>query len=340
MSDLQEQSRSDWVDYAKCIGIVLVVYGHVARGVYNAGIAMPESFYHWTDSIIYTFHMPLFFFLSGLFFLNTFQKKGGLRLSISKIDTVFYPYIIWSLFQGVIEATLSSYTNGTVSYADVFHLLVEPRAQFWFLYALFFIFIVSAILFTLLPKKAVSVGLLVSLVLYLLIGHVYVGAMPNHVFHNLLFFILGIAFFHYFTLDAAVVSRWFLLWLLLFVVGQYGFYLHEESLGVFSRVAKVLLIVVSILLVVSIAYLGAKKPKKWIVFVGTASMAIYVMHILAGSGVRIMLSRFLDIDSYIVHLLLGTLMAIIAPLLVFAFIKKYRIPFVFSLPVSRWIDKR
>ncbi|OQK17044.1 hypothetical protein AU255_03865 [Methyloprofundus sedimenti] len=26
----------DWVDYAKGIGIIIVVYGHVARGVFNA----------------------------------------------------------------------------------------------------------------------------------------------------------------------------------------------------------------------------------------------------------------------------------------------------------------
>lgn len=340
MNEVKEQNRSDWVDYAKCIGIILVVYGHVARGVYNAGIAIPENIFHWVDSVIYTFHMPLFFFLSGLFFLSTFQKVGGLRLSLSKVDTVFYPYIVWSLLQGFIEATLSSYTNGTVSYAEVFQLLVEPRAQFWFLYALFLIFIVSAILFTVLPKKAIGVGLFLSLILYLVIGNVYLGAMPNHVFHNLLFFILGITFFRYFALDAACVSRWFLLWLLLFCAGQYGFYVYEESLGGFSRVAKVLLIVVSILLVVSIAYLGAKKPKKWIVFIGTASMAIYVMHILAGSGMRIILSRLLDIDSYAVHLLLGTLVATIAPLLIFALIKRYRVPYVFSLPVSRWLDNR
>ncbi|MBC7755034.1 MAG: acyltransferase family protein [Bdellovibrio sp.] len=60
--------RTLWVDYAKALGIMLVVYGHVTRGLYNAQIPMNENLFKLIDSIIYSFHMPLFFFLSGLFF--------------------------------------------------------------------------------------------------------------------------------------------------------------------------------------------------------------------------------------------------------------------------------
>ena len=67
------QERNVWVDYAKAIGIILVVYGHVARGVFNAGLPMDEARFVLVDSIIYSFHMPLFFFLSGLFFFD--EKK-------------------------------------------------------------------------------------------------------------------------------------------------------------------------------------------------------------------------------------------------------------------------
>ena len=54
------QERNVWVDYAKAIGIILVVYGHVARGVFNAGLPMDEARFVLVDSIIYSFHMPLF----------------------------------------------------------------------------------------------------------------------------------------------------------------------------------------------------------------------------------------------------------------------------------------
>lgn len=58
-------TRNLWVDYAKAIGIVLVVYGHVVRGLLNAGILQDAEFHGLVDSVIYSFHMPLFFFLSG-----------------------------------------------------------------------------------------------------------------------------------------------------------------------------------------------------------------------------------------------------------------------------------
>jgi fucose 4-O-acetylase-like acetyltransferase len=42
--------RAPWVDYAKGIGIILVVYGHVSRGLFNAGLEMSESTYLLVDS--------------------------------------------------------------------------------------------------------------------------------------------------------------------------------------------------------------------------------------------------------------------------------------------------
>jgi fucose 4-O-acetylase-like acetyltransferase len=104
------QERNAWVDYAKAIGIILVVYGHVARGVFNAGLPMDQDKYLLVDSVIYSFHMPLFFFLSGLFFYDSLVKRGKTGLVVNKIDTIVYPFIVWSLLQGVVEVVLSNRT--------------------------------------------------------------------------------------------------------------------------------------------------------------------------------------------------------------------------------------
>ncbi|EPJ4139137.1 acyltransferase family protein [Klebsiella pneumoniae] len=69
--------RETWVDYAKGIGIILVVFGHANRGLYSSGIYISPEIYHYLDNVIYSFHMPLFFFLSGLFFVSSI--KTGLR---------------------------------------------------------------------------------------------------------------------------------------------------------------------------------------------------------------------------------------------------------------------
>lgn len=44
---MSQTMRESWVDYAKGIGILLVVFGHVNRGLQAAGIIMPSKLYHW-----------------------------------------------------------------------------------------------------------------------------------------------------------------------------------------------------------------------------------------------------------------------------------------------------
>ncbi|WP_202793322.1 acyltransferase family protein, partial [Escherichia coli] len=94
---MQNANRNEWVDYAKGFGIVLVVYEHISRGLYNSGIISDTKWFHFIDSLIYSFHMPLFFFLSGLFLMKSLQVRGLPYFIFNKIDTILYPYLIWSV---------------------------------------------------------------------------------------------------------------------------------------------------------------------------------------------------------------------------------------------------
>jgi fucose 4-O-acetylase-like acetyltransferase len=140
------QNRDHWVDYAKGLGILLVVYGHVSRGVFNAGIKVDAELFKLVDSVIYSFHMPLFFFCQDCF-LPSLQKYGRTGLIADKVDRVLYPYILWSLLQGFIEVFLSGYTTSSTTTGEVLSLFWQPRAQFWFLYVLFAIFVLMAMLY-------------------------------------------------------------------------------------------------------------------------------------------------------------------------------------------------
>ena len=132
---------------------MLVVYGHVSRGLYNAQIPMNESIFKLIDSIVYSFHMPLFFFLSGLFFYNSLRKRGLKGLIANKLDTIFYLYVIWSVLQGGITLAFHQFVNNTVTLEDVISLFCEPRAQFWFLYSLFFVTIIATFIYAKLNQK-------------------------------------------------------------------------------------------------------------------------------------------------------------------------------------------
>ncbi len=69
-----------------------------------------------------------------------------------------------------------------------------------------------------------------------------------------------------------------------------------------------------------------------LLFIGASSMTIYLMHILAGSGVRVILGKFLGIDSIAVHLIVGTLIGIAGPLIAQLVIQRYNLSFLLSPP--------
>jgi fucose 4-O-acetylase-like acetyltransferase len=325
-------NRFEWVDYAKAIGILLVVYGHVARGLVSAGI-MPDSIMHqYVDSVIYTFHMPLFFFLSGLFLITSFQTKGFGQVFGSKIDTIIYPYIIWSLFQGGVEVVLSSYTNASVTVYDVASLLTSPRAQFWFLYALFLVFLTSLFVLKFVGVKALNFAFILSVIFYLWLPKIDFNM--GFISSNLVFFLAGAVFQQAklirFNTGFVVCAM-----SLFAIVGQYLF--HKTGYTYENKSLFLLcLSVLSLLAIASLSEWLSHYNLSFMAYLGASSMAIYLMHILAGSGTRVIISKGLGVDSLSVHLLLGTLLGTMLPLLALNVIKYFKIPYIFSLPVSRY----
>ena len=74
--------RVSWVDYAKAIAITFVIIWHVSTRNYLSD---------W----IYSFHMPLFFFLSGI---TLKANRRGYKAFIKKlVKRLLPPYILYSL---------------------------------------------------------------------------------------------------------------------------------------------------------------------------------------------------------------------------------------------------
>lgn len=331
------ENRIDWVDYAKAIGIVLVVYGHVARGIKNSGIKIPTDLYEVADSVIYSFHMPLFFFLSGLFFLKSLDKFGSKYLIFNKIDTIIYPYILWSLLQGGIESILSNYTNGTASAGNVLSLIWQPRAQFWFLYVLFLVLVICSIAYSTKRKEINFTLLPLSILLNISSQNFWVFDLIST---NLVYFVLGIIFTSYIKTEYFSGPKVLAGTFLFFVLSQWIFHtelsLKYTDRGIFSLIVAV----ISILFITSLSINLSKKSISLLKILGSASMAIYLLHIIAGSGTRILLKRIFQLESPFLHLILGCIFAIIIPLLVVKIFEKYKIKYLFSAPICFWIESK
>jgi len=325
--------RNQWIDNAKAIGIILVVYGHVARGLSNAGLVLPSGIHTLVDSVLYSFHIPLFFFLSGLFFYSTLQKKGAANLMAGKVDTLIYPYLLWSLLQGGIEVALSRFTNGNVSWQEVLSLW-QPRAQFWFLYALFVVFLVATVIFSLLSVRFLLPVWIASILIYVSCAMLPTTFVLAVITNHLVFFVSGIVF-HAYVNDEYFRKSWVLAALFIaFLASQYTFHsaleLHYLDKGGYSLV----LAWISIGFVIALAYSPLLSRNRIVGLIGASSLAIYLTHILIASGVRVVLQKFAHVDSVPIHLLAGCIAGIVLPLMLLWGIRRFQVPYVFSAPLA------
>lgn len=123
--------RITCIDNAKAIGIFLVVMGHFVD------VEIVKAY-------IYSFHMPLFFFLSGYLFskkdtFNVFFKK--------KFNTLIVPYFIFAFIGAIFYVLRLRYGDnpGQVGAIQKFVNIVLWK-DYWFLGALFIVSIAYYIL--------------------------------------------------------------------------------------------------------------------------------------------------------------------------------------------------
>ena len=146
MERASRESRLNWVDTAKGLGIVLVVIGHVVGGLVSADLMNWTPTVQFVEAWIYSFHMPLFFFLSGLFLSRSVGKSSLLEFMSDKVRVVAYPYIVWSTLTVLLKSALGSIPNTPRELSDLFLLAYHPIDQYWFLYILFVLTIIIGVL--------------------------------------------------------------------------------------------------------------------------------------------------------------------------------------------------
>ena len=309
------KNRQEWIDIAKGIGIILVVYGHVLRGVESANLPLDKNFFLSNDLFIYSFHMPLFFVLSGLFFTNSLNKYGVKGLLFEKSKTILYPFVIWSILQTSIEIILSSFTNGQISINELFTSLIIPRAQFWFLYALFFINVINLLLFRIFKDKWLIISFLISIIYH--IFPINLSVFSN-AFSYLIYFNIGIASYNFLIKENKINKISNPMYLISIVLSFIFFeYLYIAKDILILKKILILPILGTIVTIILSYVISKEKALKTILnSLGKYSMHIYILHILVASGTRIILFKLLHIDNVIIHIVTGTILGVIAPYLI------------------------
>lgn len=326
-----DKSRLDWIDIAKGIGIILVVYGHVMRGLVKANLFPNGDLVRELDNLIYSFHMPLFFFLAGLLLVPSVGRRGRSGFLWSKVDTIAYPYLVWSLIQGGIEVLLSSVTSGDASWNEVASVIWQPRAQFWFLWALFVIFAFCAI-----AVAYRSALVLVSVTVAGAAFYVYApeGALANFqgAGEMLVFFLLGALFQRFHGLQLKATPPLAIVLASLFFAAAYYFLIRSGLRYEDRGWGGLVMAVLGIAALCAACSTLTGRVGAALAYLGGTSMYIYLMHILAASGARILVARvFPDLPSAL-HLGIGMTAGIALPVVAYHLFKRFGGMWLFNPP--------
>lgn len=130
--------RTDWVDMAKGLCIVLVVMMHSAGGV--AEMMGSEGFVNQVVTFAKPFRIPAFFLLAGLFLHRTIDTPWA-KYSDKKVVHFIYFYALWAAIQialkfGAIQGVIPAFRAFAAAW-------VEPFGTLWFIYMLPVFFVVT-----------------------------------------------------------------------------------------------------------------------------------------------------------------------------------------------------
>jgi peptidoglycan/LPS O-acetylase OafA/YrhL len=126
----------------------------------------------------------------------------------------------------------------------------------------------------------------------------------------------------------------------LFIAAQYLHQAATEFSYFTTKLLMLLVAMVSIFLVVALSIWLSRFRLNWLLALGASSMIIYLMHVLAGSGTRIVLHSMLHIDSFPVQVVAGTIMGLTLPLVAKAVIGRYKLGFLLVPPRRISVERR
>ncbi len=347
---MMKPARLSWIDYARGIAIILVSYRHVYEGSKESGIFVQDyDFLEYANILFYSFRMPLFFIISGIFITKSLQKRGLKSFVETRARTILYPYFLWGFIQLSLQIIFTKYTNGHPTVSSYLNLFYLPReiAQFWYLYALFNVSILYALSKYFLKLTAIH-NIFIGIIFFYLSSIIYQQDIKTgfvfDILHNYIFYAVGDLVSTY-LLDSKK-QRFFesgktlLIMLVPFSAAQIYFLLqninHSTSKYMFVEYYQPLIFLLIALIgcafIISLTfYLQKKDVLKWLTVLGRHSLYIYVAHVIAFSCVRIILSKVLGIQNVAVILISGILSGLIIPLLLYKLTVRFNIRWLFTL---------
>ncbi|MBT9806963.1 acyltransferase family protein [Blautia wexlerae] len=305
------RTREKWVDDVKVIACILVVLGHFFASVQS--YASGGVLYEWFHKTIYYFHVPLFFICSGYLYQKYSRVddiKSYLKNISKKALALGIPYVTFSSATWVLKTVFSRDVNNQIGgFCDT--LFQHPTAPYWYLYALFFIFLVTPTFSTV---KMTAVGLAVAIVAkgYILTGGGTGIYAVSTVLTNEIWFVLGMSIC-VFNVQLHRKKKSGALSGLVFVILSIVAYVKAIKPGVFTFILG-LIACYSVIILVADNADNETAFGKVMEVLSKYTMPIFLMHTIMAAALRAALLR-IGVTNGIIHISVGLIVSFGGPIL-------------------------
>lgn len=194
------EKRLVYLDALKGILIMLVILGHVIQ------TSISDYQHNVLFRLIYSFHMPLFFLISGYL---TYKGKYDGKLVSKRFVQCIIPFISWAFLLPILE-------TGIWNLSRTANILLYPDNGLWFLYNLFFYCVMVS-----LSERWASVKLKQEYVLLIIVAFSYVLMAILHIKLNATQICWYFPFFAMGYYMRKYPSLWHKRWLAISIVGGY-----------------------------------------------------------------------------------------------------------------------
>jgi fucose 4-O-acetylase-like acetyltransferase len=333
--------------FVRGVAIVFVVLGHVI-GERNTGI---RQLYEqdvpslaWLHEFIYTFHMPIFFIVSGISFAF-FSKKSTtfLRFASSRAARLLIPLVCWAPVY-FIFLSLSGSINFSID--GLIKSVIQPNFIFWFFPTLFFVSILAFLslkLFRSQPNQSSfgSIVYLITAFIFFLLSFPLSGFLSTCLYWHI-FFACGVLITPYLFVFHSKVER--LPWSVKLLAFAFLFLImlavNYQSNEIIPKVVMLINGLIGFSLIYTIATRNKFKcllpshflvsSKQAILYLGKISMSIYLFHVLCGSFTRTILVK-VGMTELTLQFILGFTASLFGSVVIYHFLHTRSLLFLHSI---------
>ncbi len=323
------RGRSLLIDVVKGLAIALVALGHTNQGEMNRGWWGASHAGRLMDAFIYSFHMPAFFLVSGVFLCASAEKRGTWGFVAQKLRTILFPYAFWWMILPFAPLLFGRYMIIKAPDAHLLFVDLVTGNGAWFLPALF----VSVTLAMLLRRVPLGLLFVATAVLAFYWRALYIDAIDRGI-TDLPFVVAGMWLGRRLELLDRVP-----LWLsaalaALLGTGLFAFTSRVTDGGELHSAAMPMGLAGAAMLLLLGRALGTGRVARAVAWVGIGSVAVFLFSPFPQGGVRELLV-WLHVTQPAVQLLVPTFVAIVIPAWIYQHRERLHIGWTLALPEPR-----